>query len=144
MKLYAESSAVLAWLLGEADGEEIREQLSSAELVLTSELTLVECDRVLIRSLQFRAVSEAEVAKRQSTLNRVVSRWNVMSLDSPVIERARRPFALEPIRTLDALHLASALVAKTAISDLVLLSLDSRIRDCAYRTGFDLFPPALK
>ena len=49
MNLYAESSAILAWLMGEDGGDEIRYRLQAAELVLTSDLTLVECDRVLHR-----------------------------------------------------------------------------------------------
>lgn len=42
MNLYAESSAVLAWLLGDEGGSEARERLSAAEMVLTSDLTLIE------------------------------------------------------------------------------------------------------
>lgn len=49
MNLYAESGAVLAWLLGENKGSDVREQLSSAQRVFTSDLTLIECDRVLNR-----------------------------------------------------------------------------------------------
>ena len=45
MRLYAESSAVLAWLLGDAAADPIRTLLQQAELVVTSDLTLVECDR---------------------------------------------------------------------------------------------------
>lgn len=51
MILYAESSAVLAWLLGEEMGEPVRQLLAAAEGVVTSELTLLECDRVLHRSV---------------------------------------------------------------------------------------------
>lgn len=49
MNLYAESSAVLAWLLGESNGADVREQLSGAQRVFTSDLTLIEYDRVLNR-----------------------------------------------------------------------------------------------
>ena len=49
LNLYAESSAVLCWLLDEPRAPEVREALASAELVLASSLTLIECDRVLIR-----------------------------------------------------------------------------------------------
>ena len=49
MNIYAESSAVLAWLLGEAPGSRVREVLRRAELVMASDLVLIECDRVLIR-----------------------------------------------------------------------------------------------
>ena len=47
MNIYAESSAVLAWLLGESAGHRVREVLRRAELVAASDLTLLECDRVL-------------------------------------------------------------------------------------------------
>ena len=50
MNLYAESSAVLAWLLGEDAGAEVKEILTRAETVVASDLTVIECDRVLIRA----------------------------------------------------------------------------------------------
>ena len=52
MILYAESSAVLSWLLGEPAAPVVRRELASAELVLTSELTAVECRRGLVRAVQ--------------------------------------------------------------------------------------------
>ncbi len=54
-----------------------------------------------------------------------------MAIGLAMIDRARRPFPVEPIRTLDALHLASALGAKETLDDLALLSLDHRIRSAA-------------
>ena len=59
MRIYAESSAVLAWLLGEDAAPRVRELLSKAELVIASDLTLLECDRVLIRAVAFGEVDEA-------------------------------------------------------------------------------------
>ncbi|HXH07107.1 MAG TPA: type II toxin-antitoxin system VapC family toxin [Vicinamibacterales bacterium] len=50
MRLYAESSAVLAWLLDEPDGVTVRERLARAEIVVASDLTLIECERVLLRA----------------------------------------------------------------------------------------------
>jgi hypothetical protein len=47
VNVYAESSAVLAWLLGEATGRRVREVLRRADLVMASDLVLMECDRVL-------------------------------------------------------------------------------------------------
>ena len=64
MNLYAESSAVLAWLLGEDEGRPVRRTLAAADVVLASDLTLVECDRVLIRAVSLHALSGAEAAKR--------------------------------------------------------------------------------
>jgi predicted nucleic acid-binding protein len=56
------------------------------------------------------------------------------------VERARQPFPGEPIRTLDAIHLASALLARTALVGLALLSLDDRVRKAGKKLGLDIIP----
>lgn len=140
MNLYAESSAVLAWLLGESQGEPIREILSTARLILASDLTLIECDRVLIRALMIGEVSEAQILDRRAHLNRAAAHWNILRLDAEIVERARRPFPGEPVRTLDAIHLASALVARSIIPGIRLLSLDQRIRASGNALGLELLP----
>lgn len=142
MRLYAESSAVLAWLLGEAGGEEVRRLLAGADEVYTSALTLVEADRVLIRAQALEALKEADVIGRRRVLARASRRWHLLQLHKEILDRARRPFPGEPIRTLDALHLASALAARTAMPELAVLSLDSSIRRSSLDLGFKVLPPA--
>jgi len=140
LTVYAESSAVLAWLLGEPGAADVRACLGSAGLVVASELTLVECDRVLIRAASLGELSEAEAASRRAALSGAAGHWTLLQLAGEVLDRARQRFADEPVRTLDALHLASALVAKAAVPDLVVLSLDERVRANARALGFDLRP----
>ena len=140
MRIYAESSAILTWLLGDSGEGDVRECLASAELVIASELTLLECDRVLIRAATLGELSEADGAGRRATLTAAAVHWTMLQISAAVIERAWRPFPGEPIRTLDALHLASALVARSAVEDLALLSFDSRLRACARSLGFELRP----
>ena len=53
---------MLVWLLGEEDGERIREVLGRSELVAASDLTLVECDRVSIRAVVIGEIEEAKAA----------------------------------------------------------------------------------
>jgi hypothetical protein len=64
-----------------------------------------------------------------------------LRLAPDVIDRARRRFAKEPVRALDALHLASALVVKAAVSTFAVLSLDETIRANARALGCDVDPP---
>ena len=138
--LYAESSAVLAWLLGEERGGDVAEILAAADGVIASDLTVVECERVLIRAWSNGAISEAERNDQSSALARVATHWTRLRMDELVVERARRPFPIEPIRTLDALHLASALTARAVAPDLRVLTLDQRIRENAERLGFVAVP----
>lgn len=142
MTLYAESSAVLAWLLTECPGEAVREALERAEIVFASDLTLIECDRMLIRAAHLGEISEASAADRRARLNLAAAHWALLPMSDDVVIRARRPFPEEPLRTLDALHLASALVARQAAPDLALLALDERVRRCGRALGFDLAPAA--
>ena len=140
MNLYAESSAVIAWLLGEPSGKAVRSALAGAETIVSSDLTLVECDRVLIRAVALGKISEAQAADRRAALGMAAACWHILKVAGDVVERARRPFPQEPIRTLDALHLSSALTARSALPGLELLSLDERIRDNAQALGFRTRP----
>lgn len=140
MNLYAESSAILAWLLDEASGPSIRELLAKAEAVVASDLTLIECDRVLLRATTLGELTEAEAADRRAHLMMSASHWHLLRIGPEVVERARQPFPGEPIRTLDAIHLASALVARSALAGLEVLGLDDRIRRAAGRLGLRVRP----
>ncbi len=140
MNLYADSSAVLSWIFGEPEGEAVRGVLAAAESVLASDLTLVECDRTILRAQTAGRVTEAQAADRRDLLIATAAHWHLLRLDAEVLERARRPFPAEPIRTLDALHLASALRARAALPGLVLLSLDERMRATGRGLGFTVRP----
>ena len=140
MNLYAESSAVLAWLLDEAAAPEVRRLLTAAEIIVASDLTLIECDRVLLRAMTLGELTEAEAADRRARLVSAAAHWQILRIAQEVVERARQPFPGEPIRTLDAIHLASALTARTAIAGLKLLSLDDRVRNAGKRLGLEVLP----
>ena len=140
MNIYAESSAVLAWLLGEPNGRRVREVLRRAELVMASDLVLIECDRVLIRAVTLGEIDEATAADRRAHLNAAAAHWHLSRISLDIVERARHRFPAEPVRTLDAIHLASALVVRSAVSDVELLSLDDRIRRAGVQLGFRLRP----
>ena len=142
MIVYAESSAVLTWVLSQEREEEIASALAEAELITSSELTLLECERVLVRGNAVGALSDAELTRRQVILRTAARHWMLLGFDPPVIERAQRPFPNEPIRTLDSLHLAFALEARRMIADVRILSLDGRIRETATQLGLEVVPEA--
>lgn len=140
MNVYAESSAVLAWLLGEETGPRVRQTLMTAETVIVSDLTLIECERVLIRAIALGETTEAAAADRRAHLNAAAAQWNVLRIGAEIVDRAKQRFPTEPIRTVDAIHLASALTARSAIAGLEILSLDDRIRGTAAQLGFRIQP----
>jgi predicted nucleic acid-binding protein len=140
MNLYADSSAVLAWLLEESTADSVEQAFDLADGIVASDLTLVECDRALVRAHILGLLSEMEAVRRRAVLEAVSVNWMILKLDREVLERSRRRFPAEPLRTLDALHIASALAARSVISDLALLSLDNRVRENGAALGFNVFP----
>jgi len=138
--LYAETSAVLGWLFAERDGDAILEQLRSADKVVCSRLTGIEARRVIRRAASEHRITEAEAASLRAQLALAAARWAVLELTRDVAARAEEAFPSEPIRTLDALHLASALVLRQSLPDLVVLSTDARIRANATQLGLLVLP----
>lgn len=127
-------------MLGEARADVVRYNLSRAGIVLASDLTLIECDRILIRRQAAGTLSGTDAIRLHGDLVAAARRWSLMRIEGEVVQRARRPFPVEPVRTLDAIHLASALLANARIADLGLLSLDERVRTAGRALGLPVVP----
>ena len=141
MIVYAESSAVLAWLLGESNEPLVRAALDGADRVVTSSLTALECARGLLRAKLAGRISRMQELATLRVLDDAEITWDVHSLNERVVVRARATLPVEPVRTLDALHLATALVLQEAIGPLAVLSFDERVRANAMALGFAVLPP---
>ena len=85
-------------------------------------------------------MTEAVAVERRTVLARAAEHWVRFDLDAGVMERARRPFPAEPIRTLDAMHLATVALAHSLVPDLVVLSFDERVRSSGREMGFPVLP----
>lgn len=138
MTLYVETSALLRWLLGQPDGEAVRERLAGAERVVTSSLTVVECERALVRLSG--GVAEAARAGARVLLLEAVRHWTLIEIDRAIRSRAGQPFPVEPVRTLDAIHLATLLELEAAIGPLQVLSADTCVTSNARALGFAVVP----
>ena len=138
--VYAESSAILAWLLGESVQDVVIARLSAADEIVTSALTGVECARGLRRARLDRRVSAVQESAALRLLDDALAGWHVMDLTDDVLAAAREAFPREPVRTLDALHIASAMVLYQALDALEVLSLDERVRENAAELGMTVVP----
>jgi len=137
--LYLESSAILRGLL-EAD-KAVLAAITPASKLLTSALTAVEVERALLRAfLDKRIGAEDRRAKRQ-WFRELLGACEIVELGASVLERGAQPFPLEPVRTLDALHLASAVLFEQAMGVAVgVLSVDERVRRNATELGLAVLP----
>lgn len=140
MIVYAESSAVLSWLLAEPRGAAVEEVLGAADHIVTSILTDMECARALIRGASLGAISRGQATALLRQWRDCREGWNLVEIGTRVAERASAPFPLEPIRTLDAIHVASAVLVRDEVGEVAMLSFDERVRSNAAALGMPLLP----
>lgn len=140
MNVYLESSAALRDLLEGEQAEAIRSRLREASLVVTSRLTLAEVARVLVRLRALNAAAAARVAAREAAFVADSERWGIDAIDDGVWARCGRPFPVEPVRLLDAVHLATIEKLSAVLTGLTVLSTDERVRQNASALGFDVYP----
>lgn len=143
MILYVEPSAILAWVLGEPAQSVVVTELNRADRVVTSALTLLECARGVSRARATGRISRSDELAALRLLDVAESGWDVHDLSDQVTVRARGTFPVGPVRTLDALHLATALVFQEALGQVNVLSFDERIRRNAEALGIEVVPAVL-
>lgn len=114
--------------------------LASAEVVVTSELTSAEVGRVLQRLVATGRMTAAEGDRAWASYAAAWGHWQVYGLDESVLQRVREPFPREPVRTLDAVHLATAAAYALAVTRPVVLSTDGQIRANAEALGLSVAP----
>ena len=131
---------MLSWLLEKGRGNEARQALARADRIFTSDLTLIECDRVLHRAAATGRLEEAVASEIRTAAATASAHWTLCVMDVEIVEAARRRFPHEPVRSLDAIHLATALVVRSMAPDARVLSLDDRVRANALALGFDVVP----
>lgn len=141
MNLFAETSAVLRWLLGAPRGDEMRKLLGQAENVFASRLLIAEAQRALVRATTLGEITEAESLDASAALASATAHWTIVELLPQIIERAGQRFPSEPIRTLDAVHLATALFLVPEVGPLSVLTTDERILKNAPLVGLTVTLP---
>jgi predicted nucleic acid-binding protein len=133
MIAYVDASVLLRVALGQPnalpDWRQIERGVSSALITTESLRTL---DRVRLRA----QLSDIEVARRRSTILALLDSLELVEIDSLVLERVAQPTPTE-VGTLDAIHLASALLWRDAMGvDLVMATHDGALGLAARAHGF--------
>lgn len=129
--LYLDTSAILRPLLDEEQDPEVEKAIGDAELLVTSRLSLVETARALLRVRNRAERSEEAVADAERSLRSLWRHCEIWELSREVCELAELVAPKTLLRTLDALHLATYLIARREIEGLELLTTDERLREAA-------------
>ncbi|MBI4522128.1 MAG: type II toxin-antitoxin system VapC family toxin [Gemmatimonadetes bacterium] len=130
--LYLDTSAVLRAVLEAGVSPEVEQRIAQARVLMTSRLSLVEVARALLRLRVAGAASEAVLADAAREVDSLWARCVIWELTAKVCELAAQVAPLKPLCTLDAIHLATYLLARRRLGEEVsLLTVDQRLEEAA-------------
>ncbi|MHB8382210.1 MAG: type II toxin-antitoxin system VapC family toxin [Candidatus Binataceae bacterium] len=127
--LYLDTSAVLRSVIESGTSPEVEARIAAAPALITSRLSIVESSRAIHRLRQLGQVSETQLADAQREIDMLWGRCEIWELTAPVCEMAGRVAPGKALRTLDALHLATFVLARERIAGLELLTADQRLQE---------------
>ncbi|MBI3262812.1 MAG: type II toxin-antitoxin system VapC family toxin [Acidobacteria bacterium] len=135
MKAYLDTSALLRLVLREAGA---LDELRSYDNLVSSELVAVESCRTIDRLRLQGSLSTEEAAARLLVVTEWLEAIDLVLLRPPVLSRASEPLPT-PIGTLDAIHLATALIWRDRMrKSLVVATHDAALALAARAFGFEV------
>lgn len=103
---------------------------------VTSALTFAEAARALIRARVSGRLTPEQERQSLRALHTFERRCSIVAVTDAVLTRAGRPFPVEPIRTLDAIHLATLELLGEAPQLVIVVTRDERIRENVRVLGY--------
>lgn len=128
--VYLDSSALVKFVVRERESEGLRAWVAAHPAAVTSALAVTEVRRAIGRLSPRRGLSD----RARLVLDGVA----LLAVDQDVLEKAAR-LAPAELRTLDAIHIASAL--SLGVDLLAFVTYDGRQRDAARKAGLPLVQP---
>jgi len=130
---YLDSSVLLRVVLGQRG--RLKEWKSVREGVVSA-LAEVECLRTLDRLRLRGAITDQDLSVRREAVYRLLEEIEIVEPTRPILARASLPLPT-PIGTLDAIHLATAMLWRESSSaDLVFATHDAALGIAARASGF--------
>ena len=134
MNVYVDSSVVLRVVLNEP--RQLREW-RKIDRPVASELIRLECRRTIDRARIRERLSDDLIARWRADVLEVLDAIDTVPLDPIVLERAAEPFPTL-VGSLDAIHLATAVLARSRVEDLVFATHDDELGTAARAMGFSV------
>ena len=132
MNVYVDSSVLLRVVLGEPGRLRSWSRITDA---VSSELITLECLRTIDRARIQLRLEDEEVAERRGAVLEAIEGFTLVPIRPPILQRAAEPFPTT-LGTLDAIHLASALLVRDRFEELSLATHDRGLALAALAEGF--------
>jgi predicted nucleic acid-binding protein len=130
---YIESSALVAALV-EGDAA-VKISIRRATRRITSALTIAESARAIVRARLAGSLTQEQERAAMRGIQVFARRCDIVDVTDAVLTRIGRPFPLEPVRTLDAVHLATVEALNESPALITVVTRDARVRENAMALG---------
>lgn len=134
--VYIETSAILSVILGQEAAMAPTAPMPGPRF--TSALTLAETRRVIARGEATGGLTPDEERRAGTVMELFFSDCDVVSLSDEILLRAGRRFPVEPVRTLDAIHLATIESVGMPPHLVRVVTRDRRVRENAVALGYQV------
>lgn len=141
MNVYFDSSALLKLYLEEHRSEETRQLANASSVLVCSLVGLAECVASIRRAMNTGRIRELEAAAARVQFEQ---RWKTVAhvdLDDELLARAADLAWKHGLKGFDAIHLASALLARDGLAEpLTFATFDAALSRAAHDEGFEAWP----
>ena len=136
--VYLDASALVKLFVPEADSDALNHQLEGLSDVVLPDLAMTELASALSRRMREGVLASADARRVYAGAVRLHATLQSAELTPPVHRRAERLMLSQasPLRALDALHLATALVVGAE----TIVTFDARLRAAAESQGLFVAP----
>jgi len=134
LNVYVDSSVLLRIVMGEPNRLPIWGKITNP---VSSELIRLECLRTIDRARIRLGLEDRRIADYRADVLEAIDAFSLVALDSVVLERASEPFPTA-LGSLDAIHLASAMLIRTGLDGLEFATHDDELGTAARAIGFQV------
>lgn len=127
MIVYLETSALLCWILEEESIFAVKKIVNETRHFVSSSLLEIEVGRAIQRLKVAKKLSSSFEKRISYIWDKIFVNIEIMEITRNIINRSQLAFPIEPVRSLDAIHLATALEFNKIYLELKILSFDERI-----------------
>jgi predicted nucleic acid-binding protein len=136
-----DSSAIIPLCLKGKASEAMKRLMKDDEDIVVWWTTHIECLSALARRQREGVLRSGDETKAKVVLSAMATTWSEVQPTETVRLRAERLLSIHPLRAVDALQLASALIwAQETPRGLGFVCLDQNLREGAFKEGFSVLP----
>lgn len=137
--LYLDTSALLKAFIAEEGTAKVRAWMQAADVLASSSIAALEVASALAR-LSREGASKAAIGKAHAAFMESWKDFAQVDVDE-VLGEAARLVSKHPVRSLDAIHLASALRIQSSGHEIHFACFDGRLNAAAHQEGLKVLSP---